>query len=122
METYDPAKIQQDILAAAIDVFTVDCIEGGIAFPPEILRSLLPPIMRTAIETTARHYARHPEQLAFAGIPCCLVCGSDVETWTTGRRDEPSLFDARAGDLDPAPVFSASPCGHQQPWPGDEER
>ena len=105
----DTQLIDEMILARASDLFALNCLEGGIDFPAEVIASLAPGFFRTAIQAAREHYSAHPEHLD-ADSGRCLVCREQV----TGI-DLVALAGSSYDDLPLMPARIAMPCGHHQP-------
>lgn len=102
-----PQQIEDQILNQAMDMFTLTCIEGGIEWPEEVVRSLVPPIMRTAIRASREYYQTHVAQLANLQERC-NVCDLPVGMW------EMAMGGGSYADVPFLPERVARPCGHAQ--------
>ena len=105
----DTQLIEETILARASDLFTLNCLEGGIDFPADVIASLAPGFFRTAIQAAREHYAAHPEHLE-ADMARCLVCNEQIS-----GVDLVSLAGSSYDDLPLLPARISVPCGHPQP-------
>jgi len=105
-----PMDIFETVRAKALTILKMTFMETERSWPgddsPEVIGMFMP-LLGIGVAAASEHYAQHPEHLALAGSPICVVCREPIQTLQVG--------------VDPAPesentgmVSVAWPCGHFQ--------